>query len=117
MDIEVVLHEHDLVGRGKMRPYVARATSEVRLVLGPFLWQEGNTGSRAAGCHGATLSALRRGALAQRSEGHAHVGWRGRGCVSAPALARDRRQAGLSWLRLHDLLRLPAVGRPAALAL
>jgi transposase len=42
---------------------------------------------------------------------------RGRERVPAPALARHRRQAGLPWLRLHDLLRLPTTGGPTALAL
>jgi hypothetical protein len=68
-------------------------------------------------CYGTALSSIRSGTLAQRRQDHAHVGPRGRERVPAPALARHRRQAGLSRLRLHDLLRLPATDRPAALAL
>jgi hypothetical protein len=37
--------------------------------------------------------------------------------VPAPALAHQRRQAGLSRLRLHDLLRLPAIGHSTTMAL
>ena len=68
-------------------------------------------------CHGTTLSSIRGGTLAQRRQDHAHVGPRGRERVPAPALAHHRRQAGLPWLRLHDLLRLPTTGGPTALAL
>jgi hypothetical protein len=56
-------------------------------------------------------------AFAQRGQDHADVGRRHHQRVPSPALARDRWQAGLPRLRLHHLLRLPAVGGPAALTL
>jgi hypothetical protein len=66
---------------------------------------------------GTALSSIRSGTLAQRRQDHAHVGPWGRERIPAPGLARHRRQAGLPWLRLHDLLRLPTIGGPTVLAL
>ena len=67
--------------------------------------------------YGAALSALSGGAFAQRRQDHAHVRQRGGERVPASALARNRRQAGLSRLWLHDLLCLPAIAGPIAMAL
>ena len=46
------------------------------------------------------------GAVAQHRQSHADVRPRRRECFRAPALANNRRQAGVSGLRLHDLPRL-----------
>jgi len=46
------------------------------------------------------------GAVAQHRQSRADVRPRRRECFRAPALANDRRQAGVSGLRLHDLPRL-----------
>src|ERR1700712_5079512 len=67
--------------------------------------------------YGSALSPIRGGSLAQPGQSHADVRrWR-RERVPSPALAADRRQTGLSALRLPDLLRLSALGQPAALAM
>src|SRR6185369_16903479 len=69
------------------------------------------------GPDGSTLPAVRGRSLAQPGQGRADVRARRRERVRAPALAADRWQAGLPPLRLPDLLRLPPLGTPAALAL
>src|SRR5208337_1600318 len=56
------------------------------------------------GSHGSALPLVRRGSLAQSGQGGADVRPRRRKRVPAPALARDRRQAGLPELRLPGLL-------------
>jgi hypothetical protein len=68
------------------------------------------------GDDGAAFPAFSGGALTQRRQDHAHVRPRRRQCVPPAALARNRRQPGVSRLRLRDLLRLPAPVRPSAMA-
>src|SRR5689334_24981684 len=99
------------------RPYVADATDGFGVVLFGRPWQRGADCPPARGDHGATFPAFCCGALAQSRQDHAHVRPRGRKRVPALALARHRRQTSLSRLRLHDLLRVPAIGSPSTVAL
>ena len=100
-----------------MRRYVAAATGEIGVVLLGRSWQESAGLVLSAGQHGATLPAFSFGTLPERCQDHAHVRQRGGERVPAPALARHRRQTGLSGLWLHDLLRVSAIDHWSALAL